>query len=317
MVENSISEQFKKFENITQEEFLKLDIKEISDYIQWTGKPESAMVVCDGSRRYLLIENGFLGQDLANNYLELYQTLFVNIMKLIFSYGIKTLFVPGLSKGNFQRGNKYIDTMINIGIKDFCLGKTYLNFFSKYGVNVKVFGDIDYIICQGYPDIGSWVAELHEKTSKNNKHQLFIGFGDGTIEEEEHLVKLGINFFNKYHKTPTRADLINLYYGAYLTPIDIFIRPCECRESNTLPVLLGGRAEMYFPVVTASHLDDKIIRLILYDYLFKRIHSSGGKKYDSKIDSIKFMKEYYEKNKYKILGLGDRTSDNMFWYPTF
>lgn len=300
---------------VSREEFLRRSPDEVAAMVREAGRPRSVMVVMDGSRRYLLIEKGLSPEEAAARYAEINHAAFRAVVKEVFRHGIETLFVPGTSKAHLlKRGGGFRD-MILAGVKEFCTGKEFLDLFRSAGARVRLYGDLEFVEELGYPGVREWAASLRDATSGNGPRRLFLGVGHGMREEEERLVRIGIAFHGRHGRAPTRDELIVEYFGEPVEPLDLFIRPTEVRDSNVQPVLIGGRAEMYFPVVPAMELDGNHIRLILHDYLYNRVITHGGKTYSSAPPSREFLRRYYEKNKYTILGLGSRTEDGEFWYP--
>lgn len=307
-----------KIEFMTEKDFIGQDATSIARIVENAGKPKTVLLVPDGSRRVGMIQyrlnpkdRQFLSQAFQREHLET-----IRILKTIFSHGIKTIFIPNGTHGNLERGREYMDKFINSGVKPLLKDKVWLDFYREFEVRVRLYGDIDVIVKAGYPELPEWIADVERETAGNTRHTIFYGLAMSQHREECRLARIAVDYYEKTGNRPTDKELERLYFGTEVEPVDIFIRPVEVRDSECQPVLIGGKAEMYFPLIPFAEMSENIFRRILYDYLYSRMKTYGRKSYDDGVDDdeLDAMREYYRFNSETVLGLGKRRKNGHFWY---
>jgi undecaprenyl pyrophosphate synthase len=305
---------------VSMEKFMKLSDRKVSEMVMAAGKPKTVLIVPDGTRRVCMTDYGLnpLDEDFLKNHFSIEQEKAVKIIQTIFDHGIQTLFFPGVTHGNLSRSSAYLDGLVNIGIKYMLTDEMWLDFYDDYEIRVKVYGDLEYIAGLGYPIVKKWAKEIESRTRQNDGHTLFHGFAVSQSLEEMRLTRMAVDFYTKYKRYPSREDLQKMYFGDILDAVDIFIRTVEVRDSQCQPVLIGGAAEMYFPVTPFIYLDRGLFRLILYDYIYCRMRTYSKKSYATGVDTneIDTMRKYYSMNKDIVLGLGKRKKNGKFWFAT-
>lgn len=302
----------------TLQEFLDFEDKEVADLVRKRGKPNVVVLVPDNTRRTGIIFWN-MKPDSKSFEVELFgrlSTLYMKLIKTIFAHGIKTLFIPGLTHGNLQRGKKYVDTTINYATALILQSQEWMDFYAKHEIRVKLYGNLQYISELGYPQIIKWSKGIENKTACHMRHRLFWGYACSCSQETLRLMDMSIDFYKRHGRYPTREEKIQLYYGEHVDDVDIFIRPGELRDSDCQPPLISGKAQMYFPICPLTELEDGFFRKILYDFLYCRIITYSKKKYvDSDLKQIetKTLKRYLTANRDTIIGLGERIG--KFWVP--
>lgn len=302
----------------TEKEFLSLKAEEIAKIVKEEGKPRVVVLVPDNTRRtgILFWE---MKPDSADFEAELFaklSPLYMNLIETIFGHGIQTLFIPGLTHGNLQRGRKYVDSNINCATKLILQSEQWTDFYEEHEIRVKVYGNLQYIVDLGYPHVIDWCREIENKTSENRKHLLFWGYACSSSHETLRLMDMSIDFYKKHRRYPTKSEKIVMYYGEHVDDVDIFIRPGEVRDSDCQPPLISGKAQMYFPLSPLTQLKEDFFKQILYDFLYCRMITFSKKKYidrDIKEFDIETLRRYLETNRDVIIGLGERLG--KFWIP--
>jgi len=303
----------------TLEDFLSLEDKEVADLVIKRGKPKVVVLVPDNTRRTGIIF-WKMKPDSTNFEAELFvklSALYMKIIRTIFAHGIETLFIPGLTHGNLQRGKKYVDSNINHATALILQSNEWIDFYEEHGIKVKLYGNLEYIKSLGYPQVIEWRKEVESKTAHHREHRLFWGYACSCSLETLRLIDMSIDFYKKYGRYPTRKEKIKLYYGEHINDVDIFIRPGEIRDSDCQPPLISGKAQMYFPLCPLTELKEDFFRKILYDFLYCRMITFSKKKYadsDIKEVEIETLRRYLTTNKDVIIGLGERLG--KFWIPT-
>jgi len=302
----------------TLHEFLNLEDKEIADLVRKRGKPKVVVLVPDNTRRTGII---FWKMKPDSNHFEVelfgkLSALYMKLIETIFAHGIETLFIPGLTHGNLQRGKRYVDSNINYATALILKSQEWIDFYAKHQIKVKVYGDLQLISELGYFQLVKWSRDIEKRTAHHRKHRLFWGYACSCSQETLRLMDASIDFYRQHGRYPTREEKIKLYYGEHVDDVDIFIRPGELRDSDCQPPLISGKAQMYFPICPPTELEEDFFRKILYDYLYCRMITYSKKRYadsDLKHTEIEALREYLTANRDAIIGLGERIG--KFWIP--
>jgi undecaprenyl diphosphate synthase len=309
---------------ISEEEFLALPLADVRKLIEKLGIPKNVELVPDATRRTGIIYDIMKveQQDFEKNVITKLSLPYLNLVKNIYDHGVNTIFMPGLTNGNLNRGKKYVDSVIKYGLRAILTGEEWLKFYKKYDIKVTFYGDFDYLkkitTKYGHEEVLKWCKKIKNETKNHSMRRLFWGFACSNSVETIRIMKMAIDYYQEHDKYPTNEDLINLYYCEPVDKVDIFIRPGEVRDSDCQPPLLDGSAQFYFPIAPLTELEDNFFRKILYDYLFCRLITFSKKQYSNlsfKPKEIQFLQKYYNQNRENIIGLGNRVS--QFWLPDF
>jgi undecaprenyl diphosphate synthase len=283
-------------------------------------RPKVGVFLSDGSRRSAMF---FLDlqpnkEHFERDYIEIQGKKFLENVKIILQHGLHTLIIPALKHENFDRDKKNVDAIMYHGIKSMLTGKAWLEFYEKFNVKVKIYGDLNFIINKGYTEIADWVKEVEDRTKNNNRYRIFHGIACSNRYEHPRLMDLAVDFYIKEKRKPDEKEKIQLYYGDNIDDVDFLIRATEIRDSDLQPPIISGRrTQMYF-LVAPDHVSfsTEVFREILYDLIYCRTSVFGKKVYkdtDPDENNINFMKKYYILNKSKVLGLGEKVGE--FWVP--
>lgn len=301
-------------------DFLQKSPEEIAEIVKKVGTPKTVLIVPDNIRRTGIIYKGLdpTKESFERQVFEALNKPYIRLLENIFKHGIRTIFVPSLIHGNLNRYTRYVKEHLRLATYWIFRSEEWLSFYNRLGIRVKVYGDLEYFgrvaRSLGFDDALEWCKQVEDDTARNNNHLLFWGVACSGSIETQRLVKLGIDFYRRYGREPTHKELILLYFREDVEPIDIFIRPGEIRDSDCQPPLIGGNAEMYFPVVPLTELPEDFFKQILYDYLYCRLRTFGRKQYSEITrEELEVVKRHYEDNRDIIIGLGERYGN--FWIP--
>ena len=306
-------------EEILKEEFMQLTTEKIIEIIKAKGFPKVGVVIPDGTRRWGILFHGMNPdfKDFEENLIKKLNNLIIEKTKIIFNYGIETLFMPGVTHGNFLRTNQYVDTVTNIGLKNAFKDKSWLDFYNEFDIKVKIYGDLEFVKKMGFKHIIKWVKEIEELTKENQSHTLYHGLACSNSYENMRIIDMAINFFKEHKRNPSKEELIELYYGEMIEEVDFFIRPTVMRDSDIQPPLISGRkTQLYFPISPILNFTEKMFREILYDILFSRVITMSKKQWKKENlnkNQIQYLKKYYEINGSSIIGIGKKVGN--LWIP--
>lgn len=306
-------------DEISHDEFIKLPTEKIREIVHNKGIPKVGVLIPDGTRRWGII-NLNLNPDLETFEEELFKVenkQVIEKVKIFFNHGLDTLFMPGVTHGNFKRTGQYVDTVTNIGLKFIFNDQSWFDFYEKYDVKVKIYGDLKYVKKMGYDQVIKWIKNVEELTKNNSSYKIFHGLACSNSFESIRLVNMAIDFYKKNIRSPSKEELIKLYYGEKVDEVDFFLRPTVIRDSDIQPLLISGRkTQFYFPISPVLSFTKEMYREILYDMLFSRMITMSRKQWKRENlnrQQIEYLKKYYDLNKSSIIGIGKRIGN--LWVP--
>jgi len=124
-------------------------------------------------------------------------------------------------------------------------------------------------------------------------------------------------------RPPHRDELLRAYYhldpGETLPPLRLLLSGMMYDlVGQTVPPLLGGHEDLYFPLTSLFSLDRALLRRILYDWLFLRPHPPDAPllDYSTLADADRAtLVAWHAAHRHAALGLGTRHPQGGFWYP--
>ncbi len=302
--------------HISKEEFLKFSASEIAQMTSKLGKPKVGVFVPDGNRRMTLAFSG-LNPDTDEFYHEnarLTTEYFMENLRVFFSHGLNTLFVPLISHNILERNQKYHEITLREGLKKILIDQVWLNFYKENDVRVSTYGDIDQLSKSSDSSIDEWIKKVSIDTAHHNTHRIFYGFLSPKRVGME-LAHLGIEFYKKNKSEPTLEEQILMYYGEPIDPADFFIMSTKLAGLGAIPPLICGQeTQMYFlaaPGVMA--LTQETYREMLYDLQFCRPEKANNGYVENELEDLSLLKDFFLQHKSKVIGLGNRIG--KFWVP--
>jgi len=296
-------------EPIDRDEFLNLPAGEVAK-ILCAGGSKVCVFPFNGTRRWFLLEYGrdFDG-DAAKNYVELTVQGYINTYKLVYEHGVDTIIAPVFGGEIMDRGEEYMRE-IGTSMELLATHPVFLEFYESYGIRVHFYGDYEkQLKGTAYAYICDAFSEIAQKTAKNEKRRLF--FGVCADDATDTTAELSVNYYKKTGKTPTRHELIEQYYGEYIEKADIFIG-FEKFNVFDYPMLGWGEESLYFTVTPSLYLDDRLLKDILYDYIYLRPVQDPDY-FTMPEEDFEAMREFYKTNRDVVFGVGEMRGG--IWYP--
>lgn len=293
-------------------EFMRLSDEEVSTIVRMNGAPTSVCVVDDATRRTGQV---FFGLDVNDSDFisKLNRRLsrpYQRIFSSCFRQGVNTLFIPAMTYGCYNRGDVYHHKIMAFA-KEVFTGDYWLGYFHDEDIRLRFYGDFDFLKDLGYEDLFQNMKEI-EDTTKHGKKTMYLGFATSTHREEMRFLvnyakKNGLEDFEKIWNNRFNT-LVRDYYGEMVKSVEVFIRPCELRLSETMPPFLGEYAELYFTPAPVTEVNHNFYRRIVYDFMFNRRRTFGGRSYHDNEDNgnLAKAKEIYTKYEDKVVGVGQR-----------
>lgn len=292
------------------EAFQALPTCEVARLVHEKG-PRVVVFPINGTRRWFMLEHGNQAESFSMEaYMKITWERQIALYKLFFEHGVKTLLTPIFGPELLNRGRDYAQ-MIKPGLLWINENKELLEFYHDFKVRVRVYGDtVRYLTGTAYEDALISFEALAARTAENTQHRLF--FGVCAHDAAETVAEIGLQFHRQYGRLPNKEEIITIYYGELVEPVDIFIgfdRP----SAFDMPLLSTGEEDLYFTVSPSPYLDQYLLRSILYDHLYSRPVSEQYSELSA--ESWQILAQFYTKNRHQVLGVGKKSADGSFWYP--
>ena len=291
--------------------FLTLSNEEIAKIVKESGEKVLG-IPFNGTRRWLFLEHfEATQQDFIRAYLGIVGDKMMEILQLLFDHGISTVLTPLFGLDLMKKGSDYLKFM-GAGLTWFVKNEKWREFFTRNQIKVKIYGDYKkHFNRPEFKSVLKAFQELESYTAPHAKNRLFIGiFGQ---ECAETIAEIGIEFHQKYHRIPTKDEIIGLYYGESVKNLDLFIgfdRPCEF----DMPLIADGSEHLYFTVCPTPYLDKDLLRHILFDHLYMR-HLTESPYEQVPQEEWGRLSSFYRENRNGVLGVGRQGQNGHFWYP--
>jgi hypothetical protein len=289
--------------------FVNLAPQEIAGLVRATGSTVCVFAL-NGTRRWFMLEHAQPDEDFAAAYLAAITKRYIEIAKIIFDHGIDTLLMPALSPYLMARGSSYTH-LAATALSQLTNQAQFLDFYRDYQVRVRFYGDYEQCFADTpYDDLPAQFAELTRQTSANDQHRLF--WGVCAHDSTETTIALSINFYKEHGRPPTQQELISMYYGEPVSPVNIFISSAKPRAFD-MPLISSGREDLYYSVTPSPYLNEAQFREILFDHLYAR--QKANVKYETlEQEEWRKLRKYYQSNMGKTLGIGHKDKIGI-WHP--
>lgn len=286
---------------VEKEKFLTLSTDEIANIVR-ADREKICVFPFNGTRRWFLLEYGLNSdEDAAKKYLDLTVQGYIDTYKLVFDYGMDKIVAPVFGGEIFNRGEKYMRE-IGVGMSLLATHPAFLEFYEAYGIRVYFYGDYRKQLSNTpYAYIIDMFDEVTRKTAHHTERRLFYGIcaDDATVT----IAEMAIKYHHETAKTPTRRELIEMYYGEYIEKADIFIG-FEKFNVFDYPMLGWGEESLYFMVAPSFYMNDRLLRNILYDYLYLRPVQDPDY-FTMPEKDFEEMRKFYEVNRDIAFGIGE------------
>jgi tuberculosinol/isotuberculosinol synthase len=250
------------------------------------------------------------GQDHTDEYRRVAGQRHLELYRLLFDHGIHTLLTPIFGPDLLERGEQYSD-MATEGLAILARDPAFLAFYRDYQVRVRFYGDYrQFFAASPYAYLPGLFDAVTEETRTHQGCRLF--FGVCAHDAVETIANLSVTYQAQTGRVPTKRDLIELYYGEVVEPVDLFIGFDKFCVFD-VPLVATGGEDLYFTVSPSPYLSEQQLREILVDHLYAR---RGEEQDYTAMDSEdwRYMADFYRANMGRTLGVGTRRG--RIWYPS-
>ena len=283
------------------EKFLEFSTEEVAALVKATGQKVVVFPV-NGTRRWFMLEHGEeIGDDFFGAYMDASIQNHVNLCSMLFDHGIQTILAPVFGRELMHRGDEYTQRVGMDGLVRTATDKNYRDFFEKYNVSVRFYGDYrDVLTGTAYENVLGSLYKVMEETKENTGFNLYFGvFAD---EVTETISRLSVEHYLAHGSVPDKSTLIRKYYGKDLPPVSIFIGFDKFSVFD-MPLLATGEEDLYFSLSPSPYMTEYQLRTILYDHIYvRRTPEPDYTKLEQ--EELDWLREHYRNNKDNALGVG-------------
>jgi tuberculosinol/isotuberculosinol synthase len=292
------------------EHFLQLPTAEISALVKATGQKVCVFPI-NGTRRWFMLEHGDeVGDDFFEAYMRTSIQNHVDLCAMLFDHGIQTLLAPVFGRELMRRGDEYTQRVGIDGLVRTATDKNYRNFFEKYNVKIRFYGDYrDVLTGTPYEYALKSIYEVTEATKHHTAFQLYFGvFAD---EVTETIARLSVEHYLAQGAIPDKEALVRKYYGADLPSVSLFIGFDKFSVFD-MPLLTTGDEDLYFSLSPSPYMTTRQLRAILYDHIYvRRTPEPDYTKLPA--EELHWLRDYYRHQKDYAFGVG-KLKFNL-WLP--
>jgi hypothetical protein len=281
-----------------------------------TGK--TVLFAPGGTSRWYFLEHGdassgYAAEQRFRDYGRRALTCIVELVDMMFTDGVGTIFVVGFVPGQNQRDDAYNQNLS--WAYELLLDEQAQQLYAHHNLGVAFRGGWESLFERlGATALHARCNELEQRTCQNNENRRLIWLTTtDEIIPHDLLPIVTENIFYK-DKLPAREILSTAYYGKHIQHIDILIANNKPSLTGLLPPLVTTVHDAYFTVSPTLYMDQHAWRAVLYDHLFAR---QGHFRDYTQMDrsAIEDMRAYYRANQDTIIGLGSRHVTTQTWRP--
>ena len=295
-------------EHIDLEKFMILPTDEVAKVIR-NGGSRACVLPFNGTRRWFLLEHGRdFKSDAAQRYVEVTIEATINACKLIFDHGIDTFIMPVFGGEIMNRGEEY---MREIGAAMILIAThpVFIDFYKEYDIRIHFYGDYrKQLENTPYAHVCEAFDEITRQTAHHKGRRLF--YGVCADDATETIGELSVRYYKEHGATPSRRQLIEMYYGEYIEKADIFIG-YEKFNVFDYPMLGWGEESLYYMAAPSFYLDKPLLRKILYDYIYLRPVQDPDY-FTMPDEAFEAMRHFYKINREVAFGVGEMRGG--IWY---
>jgi adenosine tuberculosinyltransferase len=287
-----------------KERFLSLSTPEIARYLRRLP-PKVCAFPINGTRRWFMLEQP------EGDYLDVMCKTHVDLYRMFFDHGINILLTPAFGPDLIERGDEYAQ-IAAAGLARLASHPNFLNFYDEYDVRVRFYGDyLKFFAGTEFEHLGELFEKAMEATQDHQHYRLY--YGVCAQDAVQTTAELSIHHYLKNGRVPDKNKVIEMYYGEYVPPLDIFIGFDKFCAFDT-PLITSGNEDLYFTVSPSLYFTETQLREILYDHLYTRRAEETD--YSAMTpEDWDVMRRFYDTNQGKTLGVGAKQMHGEFWYP--
>ena len=283
------------------ESFLQLPADKAAQIVRANG-PKVCVFPINGTRRWFTLEYGHREwDDPVTAYMDVAGQNHIGLYRLFFDQGIDTLLTPAFGPDLLLRGEAYMRRVGVDGLARLAEHPSFLSFYDEYDVRVHFYGDYRrFFHGTEFAHLSDVFQAAAERTRAHKRFRLF--FGICANDAAPAVAEFSARYFEAYDRVPDKRDLIEMYYGEYVDPVDLFIG-FDRFSAFDMPLLATGEEDLYFTVSPSPYMDQDQLRRILHDHIFKR-RSPEPEYADLSPAELQDLRNFYTTHRGYTLGTG-------------
>ncbi len=248
--------------------FLQLPLDEVAEIVRANG-PRVCVFPINGTRRWFVLEYGQQKwEDPFLAYMDMAARNHVELYRLFFDHGVGTLITPAFGPDLLLRSEEYVRRVGTDGLARLAQHPTFVNFYDEYDVRVHFYGDHRrYLSGSEFAYLSDLFDAAAERTRHHQRFRLF--FGIFAHDATQSVAEFSARYFQEHGHLPEKRALIEMYYGEYVEPVDLFIG-FDRFSAFDFPLLATGQEDLYFTVSPSPYMNSTQLRHILYDHIYTR-----------------------------------------------
>lgn len=288
------------------------------------SRPEVAQIVRDaevktcvfpinGTRRWFMLEREARQEkdDDWDDYVDVMVETHIDLYRMFFEHGVYTLLTPVFGPDLMDRGEEYTKMALD-ALALAATSPEFLAFYEEYQIRVSLYGDYrKYLANTQFAYLIDLFDEVKRKTASYQRHRLF--YGAFAHDATETIAELGIRYHAEHGCIPDKRTLVEMYYGEYVDPVSFFIG-FDKFSAFDMPLVTTGNEDLYFTVSPSLYLSEQQLREILYDHIYSR-RAEDTDYSELSPEGWAAMRNFYNANRCKTLGVGARHPAGGYWYP--
>lgn len=289
--------------------FENLPVADVARRVRATG-PTVCGFPINGTRRWFLLEHGPTARDGdIERYIDAVSDKYIELLRMLFDHGIDTVLAPVFGPDLLERGADY-RAMMEEALVGFAKNQVFLDFYDDYDLRVRVYGDAERCL-EGtrYAHALDAYKELAKRTATHEGQHLF--YGVCAQDPTETIAAFSVSFYQTHDRPPSRREVVEMYYGEYVPPVDLFIGFADRHAVFDMPLVATGDEDLYFTVSPSPYLDIQSLRSILFDHLYTRQSSPQYEELER--EDWEHLRRFYTLNRGNVQGVG--VERQGIWFP--
>lgn len=292
--------------------FRQLPDAEVARLVRQSGTRVCVFPI-NGTRRWFSLEYGQQKwDDPISAYMDLAGENHVALYRVFFEHGIHTLLTPIFGPDLLLRGEEYTRRIAGEGLARLAEHPTFTEFYDYYDVRVRFYGDYRCILDgTEFSHLPGLFQRIEERTREHQQYRLYFGVfaNDATGVVAEYSAR----YYQEHGCVPDKRQLIEMYYGEYVEPVDLFIG-FDRFSAFDMPLIASGEEDLYFTVSPSPYMTAVQLRKILFDHLYTRRAEEPDYSSLSSQDLAR-LREFYLA--YRGITLGTGRLLQGVWTPEF
>ncbi len=288
-------------DHVDWEVFRQLPDSEVARLVRQSGARVCVFPI-NGTRRWFTLEHGQQKwDDPIAAYMDISGENHIGLYRLLFDHGIQTLLTPIFGPDLLLRGDQYTRRIGGEGLARLAEHPTFTNFYDQYDVRVRFYGDYRRML-QGteFARLTELFGKIEERTRDHQQFRLYFGVfaNDAALSIAEYSAR----FYQEHGCVPDKKQLIEMYYGEYVEPVDLFIG-FDRFSAFDMPLIATGEENLYFTVSPSQYMTAIQLRNILFDLMYMR--RAAEPDYGSlPPEEIEDLRAFYRAHREVTLGTG-------------